>query len=66
MSEFVLMCCPGMGERYGFPKEIPYKMEGKELHEWLKSNGFPEELIDLYSYNLHIRYWRQKKGVKYG
>lgn len=49
------MIDPAEGWKYGFPKEMPRDLEGKELVRWLKEQGYPEELTKY-----PMRTWEEK------
>ena len=42
---------PPTGWLYGFPKEAPVnlrQMDADQFHEWLISNGYPQEQVDYW------------------
>lgn len=55
-----VMIDPPSGWMYGFPKkltQVEYDEEGFDMLEWLKQNGYPNELIEGYEELFYVRTW---------
>ena len=50
------MCDPPSGWKYGFPKPIPDSV-GKNITEWLLSEGYPQSEINACGDHFYVRYW---------
>ena len=55
-----VMIDPPYGWRYGFPKKLAQaEYDGDEIDmlEWLKQNGYPNELIEGYGESFYVMKW---------
>jgi hypothetical protein len=61
MPRKVLIIDPPEGWKHGFPRIIPQELVGNPegLSEWLVSNGYPEEDLELAL--KHSRYWEREE-----
>ncbi|MGK6320162.1 hypothetical protein [Sphingomonas sp. DT-204] len=63
MADRVMMIDPPDGHAYGFPKVYDGDPE-QHLDDWLRENGYPEELIDRFPAGVPCRvYWRRRSGA---
>jgi hypothetical protein len=57
----VTMCDPPSGWKYGFPKAVPKEFESaQEFHDWLISEGYPENIINEMGESFYCSYWEQE------
>ena len=61
-NDFVMMCDPPSGWRWGFPKPMPKQFETKEeFYSWLIAEGYPEPMITKMGEHFYCRMWKQEK-----
>lgn len=55
-SRRVTIIDPSGGWRYGFPKILPRWVNEQSMDEWLLSEGYPKQNLDLIPYS---RFWER-------
>jgi hypothetical protein len=51
---------PPVGWKYGFPKVFDTEIDGV-MREWLIKEGYPEEEINKYGEDFHVRMWANER-----